>query len=252
MAQVPLADFLRDLGDALEQEIDSLVRLARRSAAVNVRREADGIRLSVEISTTADGVILSSEVQDRLRRELTEALAGLSEEAADRASLSDRLAGAERKAAAGDAALKRLKSRLKQLQKASESAAEPNVLSRRLEELQTEVAQERLARAAVEASLTILEHEREAAFTELADTRASRQTLEAELDDALRLIDDLRTELADVWDLLREARPGDAMAITLSATEIDRREGVERVQAKIIDARQLFKRRRGHRWPIAI
>jgi hypothetical protein len=37
----------------------------------------------------------------------------------------------------------------------------------------------------------------------------------------------------------------------VKASEGDRREGIERVQAKIIDARELFKRRSG-RWPVAI
>lgn len=254
MAHVSLADLVHDLGEALEAELDSIVRLVRRSASFAASRGAEGVRLSVELSPVhgEEGAAVEDPSGELLREELQTALQALENAAEEKASLEARLVEAERARQKTNAALTRLRARLKEL---DEGARESRDLESGAQianaELEAAISRERIARTAAEASLAMLEREHQALRNDLADSREARQLGDEALAESRQLNADLQSELAEVWRLLRETRPGDPLAITLDVSDADRRQNVERVQAKIIDAREIFKRRR-NRWPVAI
>jgi chromosome segregation ATPase len=247
------------MSEALEKEIESLMTLARGGAFVHASREPEGIRLSLEIRTgparMANPVATLEAALAELQAERDEVLQELERATGEKTAIAARALQAEHARATAEAAVKRLKFRIKELEKAARkvgASEPPEDLRPDLEAARTELQGERIGRAAAEASLAMLQREHETLRGDLLNAREAEAVAAAALAESRQLSADLQAELFELWRVLRETRPGDPLAITLNVEEPLRRQNVERVQAKIIDAREIFKRRRNHRWPIAI
>jgi chromosome segregation ATPase len=259
MAQIPLADVVRDVGEAIEQEFDALKAIARRSAAFRATREAEMLRLTLELGNrdawAAATAPAGGESPLDLRAERDDAVLKLAEATGENKALAGRAVEAERARVAAEAALRRARAHARDLEKAASvvdgGGASLQAVQASLDALRAELQLEHLARAAADASLALLEREHDALRGDLADSRRRSDATELALSETRQLNDDLQAELGELWRILRETRPGDTMSLNITVPEGERREGVERVQAKIIDARERFKRR-NHRWPLAI
>jgi hypothetical protein len=240
MPDLPLPDLLRELAAALEDPSHD-----------EGRSELDAIRFALEVRAGSRPAVeeLGAAVQ-RLQSERDRAVEMLETALADKHALEAKLATSERSRKWALSARRRLRARLAGLQPSKDpgagaSAPEPPVADAK------QIEEERIARAAAEASLAYAESDRRRLQAALEGAMSSREAAAAELEEARRLIEDLQAELGELWRVMRETRPGEPLLINVKASEGDRREGIERVQAKIIDARELFKRRSG-RWPVAI
>ncbi len=260
MAQVPWAGVLTDLRAALEQEVDAAMRLARRAASVEARRDAASIRLAIEVHTRPASSHLmpppsGTPIIERLRSEREAAVLDLAHALRERSGLAERIVQAEAARKAAEGAARRIRARVRALEAGGCPSpghqAEIGELRAALEEVRSELERERIARAAAEASLVFAERERESLREGLNDARQSRDEAQADVREARRSAAEMQSELAAVWRVLRETGAGEIMPLNVEISDDARREGVDRVQAKIIDARELFKRR-SHRWPVAI
>jgi chromosome segregation ATPase len=255
MAQLPWAEIIADVSEALGRELDSLVDLARRTASFQASRDTDAIRLALVIRTARAGALEGrggSAAAPRVDA-LADALATIRAERAEKEALAGRAAETEKALREAEASLRQMRERLAALEAAAARDDAPALeeARRALDGLRSDLAAERIARTAAEASLSMLEREHEALRASLQEAVAARDEALAMLDDSRRLADDLRSEVVELWRVLRETHPGDPLSISIRADFESRRDGVERVQAKVLDARELF-RRRSHRWPIAV
>jgi len=266
MSQIPWAGILKDLSEALERELEAALRLARRAASLEATREPHAITLTLQVRTggpeRAPAAARPSSELDQLRTERDRTLVMLEGALAEKRSLEARMAGAEQSRKSAESSLRRLKARVKELETAARVMQAPAPAGRRddqelrelrsaLDALRSQLKQERIARSAAEATLAFAERERARLQEQLEGARQEREASEEALLETRRLADDLQTELGELWRVLRDTRPGEPLAINLNLSDSAMRQGVERVQAKIIDARELFKRR-NHRWPIAM
>ncbi|HEY7269137.1 MAG TPA: hypothetical protein VH951_04860 [Dehalococcoidia bacterium] len=259
MAQLPWSEFVRDMGDVLEQEVDSLVAAARRKAIFHASRDDDVIRLTLEVAVGSAIIADADDVRDAIeamRAERDEALRALDAANGAQAVLASSAEGAGRRRAAAQSALRRARARIKELEETLRLAAEAAASRHVSAEVggRADLEEARIGRAAAEASLAMLERAHAQVRLDLAHARESAAATEKEVSALRDLNADLQAEIAELWRVLRDTRPGEPLSIMLQAPPADadgRREGVERVQAKIIDARERFKRR-SHRWPIAI
>ena len=254
MAQLPWSDFVREMGDVLERQVDSLLSAASRKAAFKATRDDDVLRLTMEVSVGAAGLAGAADSTSAATlqsAEQDEALASLEAPRDAHVALTRRVEKAEQRRKALQASLKQAKLRINELQ----DVAQQSQAVERPEHHETvrELQQERIGRAAAEASLAILEREHAQVRRDLEHERERLATNEDDMAALGRLNSDLQSEIAELWRVLRDTHPGEPMSILLHAPpqESGRRQGVERVQAQIIDARERFKRR-SHRWPIAI
>lgn len=260
MAELPRADIVKDLSEALEQELDSALRVATNAVSLQASRETEGVRMSIEVKTTLDlPVNTLSPVEEaelgHLQSERDEALRSLGEALREKIALTERLSEAEAARKAAENSLRRLKARVKELETGQPASgadpAELQQLRQSVETLRSEIERERIAHAAAQAALAFAEREWDTIRAEIDGAHAARESAEQALEESRRLAEDLQAELAELWRVLRDTRPGEPMAINLSVSEGVRRAGTERVQAKIVDVRELF-RRRSHRWPVGI
>jgi DNA repair exonuclease SbcCD ATPase subunit len=255
MAQLPWAEIIADVSEALGRELDSLVELARRTASFQASRETDAVRLSLVIRTARTGAVAAGGGTPALARAgaLADALATIRAERADEEALAGRAAETEKALREAEARLDQMRVRLAELEAAAARDGAPALedARRAIDGLRSDLAAERIARAAAEAGLAMLEREHEALRASLQEAVAARDEALTLLEDSRRLADDLRSEVVELWRVLRETHPGDPLSISIRADFESRRDGVERVQAKVLDARELF-RRRSHRWPIAV
>jgi small-conductance mechanosensitive channel len=253
---------LKDLTEALEQELDAAMRLARRTASVEAVKEPHTIRLAVELRTNlAEQDILEAAAEhEQLRADREQALSLLDAARQEQTSLRDQLSAADGARKAAEGSLKKLRGRLKELEalpapSSSVSASEGDASgehSALVAGLRAALERERIARMAAEADLSFVEGERDRLMREVEDSRQDAVLARAAADELRRLADDLHAELMELWRVLRETRPGDTFSINLSLSDSGtRRAGVERMQSKVIDARELFKRR-SQRWPLAM
>jgi hypothetical protein len=256
MPNLPLSDVLRQLAAALEDELDA----ARGSDESDERGlAARAVRVALELRAgRSEAVEELGAAVERLQAERDRALEMLESALAAKHDLEGRLETSQRSRKWALASRRRLRARLQSIERpvASESEPPAPVPAVRQAEpandaLRVALEQERIARAAAEASLAYSESDRQRLQAALDEAQGGRASLEGELRDARALVDDLQAEIGELWRVLRETRPGEPLLINVKASEGDRREGIERVQAKIIDARELFKRRSG-RWPVAI
>ncbi|HXH22336.1 MAG TPA: hypothetical protein VNN10_09920 [Dehalococcoidia bacterium] len=250
--QLPLEEILRHLAAWLENELHSDPASPQSAAAPPAARFAVELRLGSREAVQELGAAV-----DRLQSERDRAIEMLETALADKHTLEERLAAAMRSRKWALAARRRLLMRLRAIEAQAapgEGAglpAVPHEAATVTDALRAELETERVARAAAEASLAYSEADRQRLERELARAASLQAELEDQLRAARRLNDDLQAELGELWRVLRETHPGEPLSISLSVSEGDRREGVERVQAKILGARELFKRRSG-RWPVAI
>jgi hypothetical protein len=138
MSQFQWTELVREMGEALEQELASAMSVARR-ASVRATRDHDPIRLALEVSfgsqqASPEAPAAELEAVVRLQYELNEALRELASANAGLTEMTRRVAEAERQRDAARVGARKLKAQLRELEALHLDAGAPSENASRLED----------------------------------------------------------------------------------------------------------------------